>query len=720
MQIQKIYCSLLSIALLFAVTIAHAQIKALSEEEVIKNAATFFSSRQYAKAFPLYSQIVSNHPENPEYNYRMGVCIMKAGNVKGEAIRFLQKATLSYLNPVDSWLYFGKALHENEDYSEAIKAFENYKLNASKSEWNTAKGEELIKCCTNGQNCKFNIAAQTHKIIQSQQTTSDDFFRAYENLAGNGRFLKLPKDYEDKNTKGEYESSFLFLAANGNIMVYSNKGKAKERSYEIFKVIKDAKGLWMFPEQLDGIINTADDNAYPVIVNDGKTIYFSSNGSQGIGGYDIYRTDFNETTKKWSEPVSLGPPVNSPADDFFYLPSEDNKTAWFSSTRQSAPGNCKVFKTTKIELSESYITVNGTVNLQQDIDLTTVRITILDEVKSSTLVSFAVPSRNGSFTLKMPVAQQATYIVTPEGSSDLSAQVNFNEVTGNIINQTILISRDKNNVDQLSISFTNPLEVNAVTDTKNPNTSNATVPFISIVNTENENISTTEESKNPAKAESALKPAEKVVVKNTKILTANDASSSISTDKKISGQPVEDPIVNVVNAPQATKENTDTEKLVAVNNLAQPPAVNDLVPAESKVVESKKEKKLRLKKASNTEDISAAVADKINPVIASPVVPAEAGKNFENVVFRVQLGAFKTKTVEQLKKKYDLLGLNNLVYVKNDQDLLVVMTGTEKNYQAAVKLKEQLRTSGGIPDAFIVVYSEGTRMPIALFETDEE
>jgi tetratricopeptide (TPR) repeat protein len=212
-----------------------------SEEELIKSAEKFFSEKNYEKAFPLFSQIVSNRPDNSYYNYCLGVCIMKAGTDKAEAIRFLDIATKSPQNPSDSWLYLGNAYLQSYRYEEAIAAYENFKLNGGRSSWNNAKGDLLIKMCRNGIMVKNDLSMNRHRILEKAEIEGADFYTLYKNLNDWGRFLKLPKEYEDKNTKERPESAYLFLATKGNVMMYANTGKSSDRGFDVFKVIKDQK-----------------------------------------------------------------------------------------------------------------------------------------------------------------------------------------------------------------------------------------------------------------------------------------------------------------------------------------------------------------------------------------------------------------------------------------------------------------------------------------------
>jgi hypothetical protein len=61
------------------------------------------------------------------------------------------------------------------------------------------------------------------------------------------------------------------------------------------------------------------DEEYPSLSKDGKTLYFSSKGWENMGGYDIFKSTWDENTETWSKPVNLGSPINSPFEDIYFL-----------------------------------------------------------------------------------------------------------------------------------------------------------------------------------------------------------------------------------------------------------------------------------------------------------------------------------------------------------------------------------------------------------------
>ena len=94
----------------------------------------------------------------------------------------------------------------------------------------------------------------------------------------------------------------------------------------------------MLYEVITDKINTKFDEASVYISEDGLTMYFASNGRLGMGGFDIYKTDRNNPMGDWGEPENLGHPVNSPADELFYYPTQDPLYAIYSTIREGGYG----------------------------------------------------------------------------------------------------------------------------------------------------------------------------------------------------------------------------------------------------------------------------------------------------------------------------------------------------------------------------------------------
>jgi hypothetical protein len=90
---------------------------------------------------------------------------------------------------------------------------------------------------------------------------------------------------------------------------------------------------WSVPAELSSVLNTYDDENYPFEMSDGVTLYFASKGHNSLGGYDIFMTRYNTTIKDYSEPINIGMPFNSSANDYMYVFDEMRNIGWFATDR---------------------------------------------------------------------------------------------------------------------------------------------------------------------------------------------------------------------------------------------------------------------------------------------------------------------------------------------------------------------------------------------------
>ncbi len=119
------------------------------------------------------------------------------------------------------------------------------------------------------------------------------------------------------------------ISANGNTLFFTSNMPGGQGGQDIW-MLKRENGIWGQPVNLGPKINTKWSDAYPFILGD-SLLYFASNGRTGFGGYDIYMSKV-DAQGNFSEPVNVGQPINSNADDFG-ITWKDIKGGWISSNR---------------------------------------------------------------------------------------------------------------------------------------------------------------------------------------------------------------------------------------------------------------------------------------------------------------------------------------------------------------------------------------------------
>ncbi len=103
-------------------------------------------------------------------------------------------------------------------------------------------------------------------------------------------------------------------------------------------------GIWSIPVNLGPTINTQYDEMFPIISADGKTLYFASQGHKSMGGYDVYKSEWNEQFNRWERPENLGYPLNTTMDNFTYCPTDNPRHAYTAQLRNDGFGDLDIYR----------------------------------------------------------------------------------------------------------------------------------------------------------------------------------------------------------------------------------------------------------------------------------------------------------------------------------------------------------------------------------------
>src|SRR5690606_32904291 len=109
-------------------------------------------------------------------------------------------------------------------------------------------------------------------------------------------------------------------------------------------VINKSGSEWSKPSILASTLNSKYLESTASITPDGKTIYFASDRMGGQGGMDIYKIEL-QANGNWSQPVNLGPSVNTKDNEDAPFIHPDQKTLFFTSDGHSTMGGRDIFMT---------------------------------------------------------------------------------------------------------------------------------------------------------------------------------------------------------------------------------------------------------------------------------------------------------------------------------------------------------------------------------------
>lgn len=139
-----------------------------------------------------------------------------------------------------------------------------------------------------------------------------------------------------KNINTAFHESSASISYDGKTIYFVSDKPGGYGGSDIYVATKTQKGLWTEPLNIGAPLNTVYDEEGVFLHPDGKTLYFSSKGHNSIGGFDIYKSTYEND--KWTEPVNLGYPINTPDEDVFFSISASGIHGYYSSAREDSYG----------------------------------------------------------------------------------------------------------------------------------------------------------------------------------------------------------------------------------------------------------------------------------------------------------------------------------------------------------------------------------------------
>jgi len=332
----------------------------LAEHEVPalkQQAMEHFQSGAYASAKSDFSSLIKQFPQDPMYRYYLGICQVELSQDLDQAAELLTFASKRGV-PEDVYYYLGEAYRKKYDFDQAKKYFLQFDKEASRSQAREKNSKLLIR------------SVQSAKLLTSMYNPFQVINVTFVNLHD-------PEEYEQVKMKGgnlvqkpaEFVSpgedmtdlnALMFMprvAERGKKVYFSGLEKNQKGGFQIMQARKGNTGKWTDIKAVD-ILNTEGDEILPYYDPVGKDIYYASNGKEGLGGFDLYQSHYDEERDEWSTPISLGFPVNSAFDDYLVLPGSDLGMVIIFSGRQASDSATAVYRVHLSEPKEALTTAS--------------------------------------------------------------------------------------------------------------------------------------------------------------------------------------------------------------------------------------------------------------------------------------------------------------------------------------------------------------------------
>jgi outer membrane protein OmpA-like peptidoglycan-associated protein/tetratricopeptide (TPR) repeat protein len=141
-----------------------------------------------------------------------------------------------------------------------------------------------------------------------------------------------PRSVGDHINRRDSWESQASVSANADALYFASNRVGGVGGLDLYKCERLPDGKWSAPRNLGKTINTSGNEKTPFIHSDSKTLYFSSDGLQGLGGFDIFLAKATGDTT-WQAPQNIGYPINTEDDDLGLFVSLDGKTGYFASNK---------------------------------------------------------------------------------------------------------------------------------------------------------------------------------------------------------------------------------------------------------------------------------------------------------------------------------------------------------------------------------------------------
>jgi outer membrane protein OmpA-like peptidoglycan-associated protein len=261
----------------------------------------------------------------------------------------------------------------------------------------------------------------------------------------NGEFWTAPVALpQGINLPDSWESQ-PSVSANGDVLLFVSNRAGGQGGIDIYKSVRQPDGSWGAPENLGKEINTTKDDKSPFLHSDSQTLYFSSQGHAGMGGFDIFFTRAKEDGS-WEKPQNIGYPINNTKDDLGLFVNLEGTKAYFASNNHGGVGGWDLFEfdlPAQVKPAE-VVLVRGTLEGDMDLKGTAVVVSGVDS-KQSTVIQVRKESGTYAGVVKVKKAEDLIVTVQKEGAAFSSNYIARQELVGKKVEAPLEVQKLETN-----------------------------------------------------------------------------------------------------------------------------------------------------------------------------------------------------------------------------------------------------------------------------------
>lgn len=214
------------------------------------------------------------------------------------------------------------------------------------------------------------------------------FYRSKGKKTGNIYIMEKRRDKWSepvsigKNINSEYWDPSASISKDEKTLYFSSNRPGGYGGTDIYVSHRLPNNEWGEPENMGKPVNTKYDDDAPFIMQNGEVLYFSSKGHKGMGGFDVFKTRYDEEKEAWGEPENAGYPINTGGDDIYFVWNKEGTVGYFASKRSKGYGNTDIYKVNRSKKTEPEVALKGRIVNKRDTSRSvTAMISVLNKEK---------------------------------------------------------------------------------------------------------------------------------------------------------------------------------------------------------------------------------------------------------------------------------------------------------------------------------------------------
>jgi hypothetical protein len=320
-----------------------------------------------------------------------------------------------------------------------------------------SKPEPIIELNSDQHDAGIGLSNDGKQLFIFSDENGGDIYISSKKSKGWSKPESLEGDVNSKYWEGSAS-----ISKDGNYLYFASNRPGGFGGIDIYRAEKLANGTWGNTVNMGPEINTAEDEDAPQIHTDNTTLFFSSKGHSGMGGYDIFSTVMDRLTDTWSQPRNVGYPINTAGDDIHFSLNADGSRAYFNSSHLTADGQNDIFLMERPETSASRFLLKGKVVQKQQEESFKARVVLTNKNTSEVQATTTTELANGTYAFNLAFDTDYSLSIHSDEQVFNTRDINiesqadlFQYVMNFVVDQDKMFIIEQRNISQISVNENN-------------------------------------------------------------------------------------------------------------------------------------------------------------------------------------------------------------------------------------------------------------------------